>query len=81
MHARGLDGERVVALVLTELWSDWHVFHGLKLWQDQDFDHVLVGPRGIFYMQTRNWRGLMTRRISGPTPLENSNPTHRFNNQ
>jgi hypothetical protein len=32
-------------------------------------------------MQTGNWRGLMTRRISGPTPLENSSPTHRFNNQ
>jgi hypothetical protein len=35
MYARGLDGERLVALVLNELGSDWHVFHGLKLWQDQ----------------------------------------------
>jgi hypothetical protein len=61
MYARGLDGERLVALVLNELGSDWHVFHGLKLWQDQDFDHVLVGPRGNLYIQTKNWRGLVTR--------------------
>jgi hypothetical protein len=61
MYARGLDGERLVALVLDELGSDSHVLHGLKLWQDQDFDHALVGPRAIFCIQTKNWRGLMTR--------------------
>ena len=62
MYERGLDGERLVGLVLEEIGSDRHVFHGLTLWQDQDFDHVLVGPRGIFHIQTKNWRGLVTRR-------------------
>ena len=77
MYARGLDGERLVALVLDELGSDWHVFHGLKLWQDQDCDHVLVGPRGIFYIQTKNWRGLMTRQ--GDNVLHNGQRVDAMN--
>jgi hypothetical protein len=43
---------------LDELGSDWHVFHGLKLWQDQDFDHVLLGPRGVFYIQIKHLQGM-----------------------
>ena len=60
-YARGLDGERLVSSILDELGSEWHVFYGLQLWQDQDFDHVLVGPGGLFNIQTKNWRGQITR--------------------
>jgi Nuclease-related domain len=60
-YARGLDGERLVSSILDELGSEWHVVHGLQLWQGQDFDHVLVGPGGLFYIQTKNWRGQITR--------------------
>jgi Nuclease-related domain len=59
-YAQGRDGERLVAAILDELGSEWHLFHGLQLREAQDFDHVLVGPRGLFYIQTKNWRGHIT---------------------
>jgi hypothetical protein len=60
-YVRGLDGEPFVSSILDELGSEWHVFHGLQLKEGQDFDHVLVGPGGLFYVQTKNWRGQITR--------------------
>jgi Nuclease-related domain len=61
-YAQGLDGERLVSSILDSLGNEWHVFHGLKLWQGQDFDHVVFGPGGLVDVQTKNWRGQITRR-------------------
>jgi len=50
-----------VSSILDELGGECYVFHGLQLREGQDFDHVLVGPGGLFYIQTKNWRGHITR--------------------
>jgi hypothetical protein len=60
-YARGFEGELLVSWTLDALGTDWHIFHGLQLTEREDFDHVVVGPRGLFYIQTKNRRGLIAR--------------------
>jgi hypothetical protein len=71
---RGREGERLVSWTLDALGRDWHVFHNVRLFERQDYDHILVGPRGIFYVQTKFLRGHFTRQ--GDTLLQNGRNFH-----
>lgn len=57
---RGAEGEEATAQVLTELPSgEWRVFHDVR-WPGRKFaniDHVLVGPQGVFVVDTKAWTG------------------------
>lgn len=55
---KGAKGEEWVAHELAFLGSDYTVFNGLRLGGGkQNFDHIIVGPAGVFIVETKNWKG------------------------
>ena len=57
---RGLDGEVVVGRSLAnDLPDTFRVIHDVRA-QFGNVDHVVVGPTGVFAVETKNWRGLVT---------------------
>ena len=51
-------GEKVVADSLDTLPQDYFVFNDVNLPKSQgNIDHVVVGPNGIFVIETKNYRG------------------------
>lgn len=60
LYERGAEGEEATAAVLTALPVDeWTVFHDLR-WPGRRFanvDHVVIGPPGVFVIDTKNWTG------------------------
>jgi hypothetical protein len=63
---KGAAGEEIVARELARLPAGYHVFHsldaggGVLMWRGGDIDHVVVGPTGVFAIETKNWRGQVT---------------------
>ena len=55
---KGAKGEEWVAHELAFLSSDYTVFNGLRLGGGkQNFDHIIIGPAGVFVVETKNWKG------------------------
>ena len=55
---KGAKGEEWVAHELAFLDSGYTVFNGLRLkGGKQNFDHIVVGPAGVFVVETKNWKG------------------------
>ena len=55
---KGAKGEEWVAHELAFLSSDYTVLNGLRIGGGkQDFDHIVVGPSGVFVVETKNWKG------------------------
>jgi len=55
---KGAKGEEWVAHELAFLNADYTVFNGLRLaGGKQNFDHIVVGPSGVFVVETKNWKG------------------------
>ncbi len=55
---KGAKGEEWVAHELAFLSADYTVFNGLRLGGGkQNFDHIIVGPAGLFVVETKNWKG------------------------
>ncbi|MDB1086453.1 nuclease-related domain-containing protein [Streptomyces sp. ACA25] len=55
---RGLAGERKVGAELERLVrKDWRVLHSIPLPRDVDIDHLLIGPGGVFCINTKHHRG------------------------
>ena len=52
----GAEGEGVVAAVLDQLPQDFVVFHDFNTVRG-NFDHFVIGPTGVFAIETKNWRG------------------------
>jgi hypothetical protein len=63
---KGAVGEEIVARELARLPADYHVFHSIETgggffpWRHGDMDHVVVGPTGVFVIETKNWRAPVT---------------------
>ncbi|MFJ6717480.1 nuclease-related domain-containing protein [Streptomyces sp. NPDC091259] len=54
----GLEGERRVGRELERLSSlGWRVLHGIEKSNGGDIDHLLIGPGGVFTINTKNHRG------------------------
>jgi hypothetical protein len=56
---RGSQGERATAEVLRRLPGEWHVLHDVR-WPGRaraNLDHVVIGPGGVFVVDTKNWSG------------------------
>jgi hypothetical protein len=54
----GSDGERRTAKVLRPLEKEgWRVWHDIARPGGYNFDHVVVGPPGIFLLDTKNYLG------------------------
>lgn len=57
-YLKGAKGEEWVAHELSFLSSEYTVFNGLHLASGKEnFDHIIVGPSGIFVVETKNWKG------------------------
>lgn len=60
---KGARGEERVAAVLNRLPAGYHVFHGLDggggllMSGRGDIDHAVVGPTGVFVIETKCWQG------------------------
>lgn len=54
---KGARGEEMSASSLARLSADWTIFNGLITPQGNDIDHVVVGPLGIFVVETKHWSG------------------------
>jgi hypothetical protein len=54
----GADGEEEVARRLRKLGDGWHVLHAVPVGTNgSDIDHVVIGPGGVFTLNTKNRRG------------------------
>ena len=53
---RGARGEERVAGVLASLPDAYHVFNDFEAGGDH-IDHVVIGPAGVFSVETKSWRG------------------------
>ncbi|MET1000138.1 MAG: nuclease-related domain-containing protein [Marmoricola sp.] len=60
LFERGAVGEEATARALAELPSlEWRIFHDVR-WPGRRFaniDHVLVGPQGVFVVDSKAWTG------------------------
>jgi hypothetical protein len=62
LYIKGARGEEMVARVLMLLPAAYRVFHGVGAESSTgggagDYDHVVVGPTGVFLIETKNWAG------------------------
>jgi len=58
-YFKGARGEERVAALLATLPETWHVFHDFAAARCR-IDHVVVGPGGVFAIETKNWRACVT---------------------
>jgi len=68
----GADGEGLVADRLSVLGDEWHALHAVPVGErDSDIDHVLIGPAGVFTINTKHhpqckvWAGGETFIVNG----------------
>jgi nuclease-like protein len=55
---KGADGEVEVARRLRKLGQGWRVIHSVPVGElGSDIDHVVIGPPGVFTLNTKNHRG------------------------
>lgn len=54
--AQGAEGERGTARQLERLPAGWHVWHDLN-GPRGNIDHLVIGPAGVFVLDTKNWSG------------------------
>ena len=72
---RGASGETTVALALENFPDDYRVIHDLTT-ESGNLDHVVVGPAGVFLLDAKNWRGVVSADGKGEL-LHNGQPTDR----
>ena len=62
---RGAEGERLVAAILDGLPDEYVVFHDLRLPapSKSNVDHLVIGPRGVFTVDTKNFTHPVTRGV------------------
>lgn len=62
LFEKGAAGERAVGALLDSLPPEWAVLHDVR-WPGREranVDHVLIGPTGIFVIDSKNWSGQIT---------------------
>lgn len=60
-YRKGAEGEGLTADALSDLPDTYSVFHDLTHPSiGGNIDHIVVGPTGVFALETKNWRGMVT---------------------
>lgn len=59
-YFKGARGEEAVAALLAVLPAGNHVFHDVACGEAGGIDHVVVGPKGVFVVETKCWAGAVT---------------------
>jgi len=62
---KGALGEYEVGAELERLPDDYLVFNDINTEEFGNFDHIVVGPKGIFAVETKNWSGLIGTNAAG----------------
>jgi hypothetical protein len=61
----GYFGEKMVAALLDMLPESFHTLHDITVashGKKSNIDHIVVGPTGIWVIETKNWRGRFEQR-------------------
>lgn len=61
---KGALGEYEVGAALERLSDEFFIFHDVNS-KKGNFDHVVVGPTGLFPIETKNWNGLIGADATG----------------
>jgi hypothetical protein len=72
---KGAVGETLVALKLNDFPNDFWVIHDLAT-PCGNLDHVVVGPTGVYAIDTKNWKGVVSADGAGELLL-NGKPLER----
>ncbi|MEL4320318.1 nuclease-related domain-containing protein [Leifsonia sp. YIM 134122] len=76
----GAIGERRVAGVLSQLGPEWTVLHSVPVGSDgSDIDHVLIGPPGVFTLNTKHHPGKAVW-VAGRAFRVSNRPQHYLTN-
>jgi hypothetical protein len=62
---KGALGEYEVGAELERLPDDYLVFNDVSTQEFGNFDHIVIGPKGIFAIETKNWTGLIGTTADG----------------
>lgn len=57
---KGMAGEKQVSKTLRELDDSYYLLDDVKLSNHGNIDHIVLGPNGIFAIETKNYRGKVT---------------------
>ena len=61
VYKGGWEGEKQVAKLLSSTLSDdYYLMNGVHFGGGGDIDHVVLGPNGVFAVETKNWSGRIT---------------------
>jgi len=72
---KGAAGEEIVANILESFPESFCVINGLTT-PFGDLDHVVVGPTGVYILDTKNWKGVVSADGKGELLL-NGKPTDK----
>ena len=72
---KGATGEALVGYILERFPDDYRVIHDLTT-PFGNIDHVVVGPSGVYIIDTKNWKGVVTADGNGELLL-NGRPTRK----
>lgn len=76
---KGARGEDMVARLLSMLPAEFDVYHGVPVGggfrrrATSDIDHIVVGPGGVFVIETKNWAGRV-RVVDGRIEVDGQEP-------
>jgi hypothetical protein len=76
---RGATGEALVSAILQNFPDEFYVTNNLST-PFGDLDHVVVGPTGVFVLDTNNWRGVVGPDGKGELLLNDKPTEKRFIN-
>jgi len=77
IYKGGWEGEKQVAKLLnSKLSDDYYLINELKIGKGGDLDHIVIGPNGIFVIETKNWSG----KITCQSDEWQRQDRHKFNN-
>lgn len=74
-YRKGAIGETIIGLVLDGFPDSFRVIHDLTT-PFGNVDHVVIGPTGVFLIDTKNWRGIVSSDGNGEL-LVNNKPTNK----
>jgi hypothetical protein len=74
-YKSGAQGENVVSIELARFPDDYYVINDLKT-DHGNLDHAVIGPTGVFVIDAKNWRGVVSADGKGEL-LQNEKPTDK----
>ena len=74
-YESGVQGEDAVSKGLAKFPNDFYVINDIKT-ESGNLDHVVIGPTGVFVIDAKNWRGIVSADGKGELTL-NGNPTDK----